>query len=75
MARSLWIGFLALTVLLSTAVPALADVPSPRRNGPFRSCGSGAGTGLAAIGISWTVLWLGTRLAGRMRGTKEQPPR
>lgn len=45
--------------------------PEPRRRtGPFRSCGSGAGTGLAAIGVSWGLLWLGTRFAGRVRATK-----
>ena len=47
----------------------------PKRNGPFRSCGSGAGTGFAAIGITWGVLWLGNRFAGRVRETKGQPPR
>lgn len=41
-----------------------------KRTGPFRSCGSGAGTGLAAVGVSWGLLWLGTRAAGRVRGTK-----
>ena len=39
--------------------------PEPKRTGPFRSCGSGAGLGLAGIGAAWAVLWLGNRFADR----------
>ncbi|MBM3981475.1 MAG: hypothetical protein FJ304_14555 [Planctomycetes bacterium] len=35
----------------------------PKRTGPFRSCGSGAGVGLAGIGAAWAALWLGMRFA------------
>jgi len=37
-----------------------------RRTGPFRSCGSGAGLGLAGIGVAWGLMWIGTRYAGRI---------
>lgn len=37
--------------------------PAPKRTGPFRSCGSGAGTGLAGIAVAWAMLWLGNRFA------------
>jgi hypothetical protein len=41
--------------------------PEPRRrNGPFRSCGSGMGVGLAGIGVAWGLMWVGTRYAGRI---------
>jgi len=50
------------------------DPPQPKRTGPFRSCGSGAGTGLAGVGATWAVLWLGSRLAGRVaRRAKTDP--
>lgn len=39
----------------------------PRKTGPFRSCGSGMGTGLAGIGLAWGMLWLGNRFTGRTR--------
>jgi hypothetical protein len=43
----------------------------PKRTGPFRSCGSGMGTGLVGIAAAWGVLWLGNRFAGRWaRGSK-----
>ncbi|MBN9118302.1 MAG: hypothetical protein J0I06_03930 [Planctomycetes bacterium] len=56
------------------AVDPATDTPSPppaprdppRRTGPFRSCGSGAGPGLAGIGAAWGMLWLGNRLVGRV---------
>jgi hypothetical protein len=38
----------------------------PQRTGPFRSCGSGAGTGLAGIALTWGMLWLGNRFVGRV---------
>lgn len=39
----------------------------PQRSGPFRSCGSGMGTGLAGIGATWAVLWLGLRFVRAKR--------
>jgi hypothetical protein len=39
----------------------------PKRTGPFRSCGSGAGVGLAGIGAAWAVLWLGMRFVRASR--------
>ncbi len=39
----------------------------PKRTGPFRSCGSGMGTGLAGIGLAWGMLWLGNRFARTQR--------
>ena len=56
-----------------TGPPYPPPVPRdpPRRTGPFRSCGSGMGLGLAGIAAAWGVLWLGNRFAGRVsRGTK-----
>jgi hypothetical protein len=41
--------------------------PAPRRSGPFRSCGSGMGLGLAGIGLAWGTLWLGNRFARATR--------
>ena len=38
----------------------------PRRTGPFRSCGSGMGAGLAGIGLAWGVMWAGRRYAARL---------
>jgi len=38
----------------------------PKRTGLFHSCGSGAGVGLAGIGLAWGMLWLGNRFAGRV---------
>jgi hypothetical protein len=38
----------------------------PKRTGPFRSCGSGMGVGLAGIGVAWAMLWLGNRFARSM---------
>ncbi|QJW97909.1 hypothetical protein [Frigoriglobus tundricola] len=46
----------------------------PKRTGPFRSCGSGAGTGLVCIGAAWAMLWLGNRVAGHItRRAKTDP--
>lgn len=42
------------------------------RAGLFRSCGSGAGLGLAGIGLSWGMLWLGTRFVGRVSRTAKK---
>jgi len=39
----------------------------PRRTGPFRSCGSGMGAGLAGIALAWGALWLGNRFARTTR--------
>ena len=50
--------------------PAPAPEP-PRRTGPFRSCGSGMGAGLAGIGIAWGLMWVGHRCAARVARTKE----
>jgi hypothetical protein len=44
----------------------------PRRTGPFRSCGSGMGLGLAGIGIAWGLMWAGTRYAGRFAAKRDQ---
>lgn len=56
---------------LETGEPVSPRPPEPpKRAGVFRTCGSGAGLGLAAIGATWGLLWLGTRFAGRGRGTK-----
>lgn len=45
--------------------PPLKPDP-PKRTGPFRSCGSGMGVGLAGIGVAGMLLWLGNRCAGRV---------
>jgi hypothetical protein len=45
-------------------------VDPPKRTGPFRSCGSGVGVGLAGIGVAWAMLWLGNRFAGRVKGSR-----
>ena len=37
-----------------------------RRDGPFRSCGSGSALGLAGIGVAWGLMWAGNRYAGRV---------
>jgi hypothetical protein len=50
-----------------TGQPMPVRPQPPRRTGPFRSCGSGAGIGLAGIGIAWGMMWVGTRYAGRVR--------
>jgi hypothetical protein len=47
----------------------------PRRTGPFRSCGSGMGVGLAGIGIAWGMMWVGTRYAARMTRTRQTDQR
>ncbi len=39
----------------------------PKRTGPFRSCGSGMGVGLAGIGAAWGMLWLGMRFVRSQR--------
>ena len=41
-----------------------------KRTGLFRTCGSGMGVSLAGVGLAWGMLWLGTRLVGRVRGAK-----
>jgi hypothetical protein len=46
--------------------PPLLKPEPPRRTGPFRSCGSGMGLGLAGVGLAWAALWLGNRFAGRV---------
>jgi hypothetical protein len=45
-------------------------VQEPRRSGPFRSCGSGMGLGLAGIGMAWGFMWVGNRYAGRVAGER-----
>ena len=45
-------------------LPPVREEPR-RRTGPFRSCGSGMGAGLAGIGIAWGLMWLGTRYGSR----------
>jgi hypothetical protein len=50
----------------------VAPAPTkPRRTGPFRSCGSGMGVGLAGIGLAWGLFWVGNRFAGRVRDRKD----
>lgn len=44
----------------------------PRRSGVFRSCGSGAGLGLAGIAVGWGMLWLGTRFVNRRPRSAEK---
>jgi hypothetical protein len=46
--------------------PPPAPRDPPKRTGPFRSCGSGMGLGLAGIGAAWGMFWLGNRFAGRV---------
>jgi hypothetical protein len=46
--------------------------PKPRRPGLFRSCGSGTPAALAGVGAAWTMLWLGSRFTGRVRGSKRE---
>lgn len=41
--------------------------PKPRRTGVFRSCGTGTPAALAAIGVTWGMLWLGNRFARSQR--------
>jgi hypothetical protein len=110
MARSLWLGVLAVVLLAAEFNSARADIPGPwpwsrahpfphggtdptlqneipdparvppapqpippRRTGPFRSCGSGMGLGLAGIGVAWGMFWLGSRFVGRVsRRTSER---
>ncbi|MCE9560942.1 MAG: hypothetical protein K8U57_02700 [Planctomycetes bacterium] len=43
----------------------------PRRTGPFRSCGSGIGTGFAGIGLAWGLMWIGNRFASRVRRNEQ----
>jgi hypothetical protein len=52
--------------------PPVGKAEPPRRTGPLRSCGSGAGPGLAGIGLAWGALWLGTRFVGRIRSAKRE---
>lgn len=54
-------------VATPTDQPAPATPPPqpPQKSGPFRSCGSGIGTGLAGIGLAWAALWTGHRFAKR----------
>jgi hypothetical protein len=68
-------------VALAVVAPAARANPAPppdwksgdtRRSGPFRSCGSGAGVGLAGIGVTWGLMWVGTRYASRV-ARREKP--
>ena len=53
----------------STDQPATPTPPQQpvQKSGPFRSCGSGIGTGLAGIGLAWMVMWTGNHFARRVR--------
>jgi hypothetical protein len=51
---------------------SIQEERNQRRTGPFRSCGSGMGVGLAGIGVAWGLMWVGTRYAGRI--AKSQRP-
>ena len=53
------------------AVVPVKEAP-PRRTGPFRSCGSGMGLGLAGIGIAWGLMWVGTRYAARVASKRDR---
>ena len=72
---------LVLFTCLAAFAPAARANPAPppdwknygdtRRTGPFRSCGSGMGVGLAGIGVAWGLTWVGTRYAGRIAKTRQ----
>jgi hypothetical protein len=51
--------------LISQGQEPIPYEPS-RRTGPFRSCGSGMGLGLAGVGTAWGLMWVGHRYAGRV---------
>src|SRR5262245_30707437 len=55
--------------------PARAVPARQRRTGPFRSCGSGMGVGLAGIGLTWGLMWIGHRYAGRVARTRREDQR
>jgi hypothetical protein len=55
--------------------PSRTTARESRRSGPFRSCGSGMGVGLAGIGLAWGFMWIGNRYAGRVAGRREDDPR
>lgn len=69
--------FACLVAAAVSAQPARADLVGPLgkfnkkgsgdqpRSGPGRACGAGAGVGLAGIGATWGLTWIGFRLAGR----------
>jgi hypothetical protein len=70
--RALWLWLFAFGLLAVEAAPLWANAPvpnlaQPKRTGPFRSCGSGMGLGLAGIGMAWGMLWLGNRFARSQR--------
>ena len=62
---------LSLLTLAALASPVLANPAPPPdwkdsggsggRTGLFRSCGAGAGAGLAGIGVLWGLMWVGRR--------------
>lgn len=56
---------LSLLALAALASPALANPAPPpdwknrgESGGLFRSCGGGAGLGLAGIGVTWGLMWV-----------------
>jgi hypothetical protein len=53
------------------AVVPVKEAPT-RRTGPFRSCGSGMGLGLAGIGIAWGLMLVGTRYAARVASKRDR---
>jgi len=61
---------LVVAVIVMTETPTLlADMPPGGfggRTGPFRSCGSGMGTGFAGIGLAWGLMWVGNHFASRV---------
>lgn len=73
--RTSLVAVVACCSFVSSARADLGPGPSPsvtrhlpvgsQRTGIFRSCGSGMGTGLAAIGITWGLTWAGLRVARR----------
>jgi hypothetical protein len=67
-ARVVCLVLVAFLCVAADASLARADMPPGGwggRSGPFRSCGSGIGTGLAGIGLAWAALWTGHRFAKR----------
>jgi hypothetical protein len=52
--------------------PPPRQVDPPKRTGPFRSCGSGMGTGLAGIAVAWALLWLGNRFIRSWRSSSDR---
>ncbi len=65
---SILMGLFACLLLVASAEPAFADClgggGGNKRGTPTRAGISPLGVGLAGIGLSWGVMWIGTRVAG-----------